>query len=90
MPSHPHFCTFNSIENFHPLSLAFCLNHPQSPAFCLTETKLSRQIFSQEEKNKYWPKIYLNLMNQTSYARVMKFKPYCPPYSDGLANYEHY
>ena len=89
MPSHPHFCTFNSIVNFHPLSLAFCLNHPQSRAFCLTETKLSRQIFSQEEKNKYWPKIYSNVMNQASYARVMKFTPYCPPYSDGLANCEH-
>ena len=32
MPSHPHFCTFSRIENVHPLSPTFCLNHPQSPA----------------------------------------------------------
>ena len=40
------------IGNFHPLSPAFCLYHPQSPAFCLVETKLPRQIFSQEVKRK--------------------------------------
>ena len=40
------------IGNFHPLSPAFCLYHPQSPAFCLMETKLPRQIFSQEVKKK--------------------------------------
>ena len=28
MPSHPHFCNFTRIENSHPLSPAFCLNHP--------------------------------------------------------------
>ena len=52
MPSHPHLCTFTSTENFHPLLPAFCSNLPQSPAFCLIETKLPRQIFSQEEKRK--------------------------------------
>ena len=45
MPSHPHFCTFTRIENFHALS-------PAITAFCLMETKLPRQIFSQEEKRK--------------------------------------
>ena len=52
MPSHPHFCTFTHIENLHPLSPAFCLNHQQSPVFCLMETKLPRQIFLQKEKRK--------------------------------------
>ena len=53
----PHVCTSTRIEIFHPLSPTFCLNHPQSPTFCLMETKLPRQIFSQEEKRKIGHKI---------------------------------
>ena len=47
---HLHFCTFTRIQNFHPLSHAFYINHPQSPAFWLMETKLSRKIFLREQK----------------------------------------
>ena len=52
MPSHSHLAGDTCIESFHSLSPAFCLNHPQSPTFCLMETKLPRQIYSQEEKRK--------------------------------------
>ena len=48
---HPYFCSFTRIENCHPLSFTFCLNHPPPFAFCL-EAILPWWIFSQEGKQK--------------------------------------
>ena len=51
MRSHPHFCNFKRIENSHPLSPAFCLNHPHHPHYtwckqlCPDESFPNKKIF---------------------------------------------
>ena len=62
------FCNFTRIENFHPLLLAFCLNHPQSPAFCLIDTSCSDVSFHKKKirklpnLSKYYQISYVYLM----------------------------
>ena len=53
MPSHPHLAGDSRIFVVSPALKIFTRFHTlESPAFCLMETKLRRQIFSQEEKRK--------------------------------------
>ena len=71
---HSHFYTFTCIENTHPLSSAFCLNHPQPLAFFLMQTILSRRTFSQEEKKRLAVDLSKQICHRINYVWVIKFK----------------
>ena len=51
---HPHFCNFTAIENSHPFSPTFSLNHPQTTRFLFDAKNYVPTNFFLIRKEKNW------------------------------------